>query len=623
MKKLIALVFITIFLIIVLIVLAFLYIDLTGHKSFKYGLLLENRLLGTVEIDRYSTEDKIIYKSNAKYPYSLGYPAVSEKLSLKKRTMKPVSFKREANGVKGRKSLSMLVCAGGKADFLFLEHPRFITLEGIIIEEGSIVFSPEDIMLYLPVMEKYNYWQKGVQFFNVLIPVDETVPPLEETVEVRYLKDEYVPVMGHRAIAEEFVLLSKTLPEIKIFTSKYTHRILAVEIDARKIRFVLTNFTESPGERISPLLDKFVSVVKPRQIVEEILEGDELPLEEKVLREEEKLYATEEKKPETANRVRKKDIFFESANLVLSGSLSLPEAEGAHPALVIVPDDGPMPQGEKRLIDSITEFLSEKGFVTLVFDGPGQGKSQGTFAGVDDAQRVQNLISAVSYLKKQPEVQIDSINLIGYEGGGYIALKAALANPEVRSCILLGLPQGFIEGDSFKWASAGTIRTLVNYLGLGTIDEKIAEKMASKLRKHLESVTRSTESFSFFQGIKIPLKEYRQFIARKVYEDALSFTRPMLIAIGRDDKYFDLKTVDGFKEAFARKNDRGRVAVFRNLGSYMGNMTPDGEVWGFSANADVLGLIGNWIQDNGIAKQQAPPPVEEGSLAPVALPEAS
>ena len=622
MRKLVTLVFLSVILIIVLIVIAFLYIDLTGHKSFHYDLLVEERLVGTVGVDRYSTEDKIVYKSNAKYPYSLGYPAITEKLFLKKRTMLSIKFLREAVGVKGRKSMTLFTYREKGVDFLFLESPRFIALKGIESGEDAVAFAPEDIMLYMPIMEQYNYWNKGSQFFDVLIPMDETIPPLGEKIEIRYLKDDYIPVMGRRAVAEEFALISETLPEIKIFVSKYTHRILAVELVEKKMRFTLTSFMESPGERISPLLKKFIEVINPRKIIDKVFERRSLVAEKGVSQEGALSSKAKKGKTRTA-KVQKKEIFFESKNLFLSGNLQIPEGEGPFPAVLIVSGDGPMSLGEKHLIDSLVQLLSEKGFVTLVFDGPGQGKSQGTFMGVDDKKRIQNVVSAISYLEKHPQVRKDSINLIGYEGGGYIALEAALKVPEVNSCMLLGVPQGFIEGNSFKWLSVGTMRSLINYHGFGTVDDEVAEKMGSDVRRHLESVATSKENFSFFSGVKVPLKEYRQFISRRIYEDALSFNRPMLMAFGWDDKHFEPKTVDAFNEKLRDKNSYGKVAIFRTPGIYMGKMTPEDEVWFFSPNEDVLEVIGNWIQENGFARQEEVFPKEEDKQTPAAAAQTS
>ncbi|MFH1552945.1 MAG: alpha/beta hydrolase [Candidatus Omnitrophota bacterium] len=603
MKKLVTIVIILSAFVILLIALAFYYIDLSGHRSFRYDLLQGGELFGSIKVDRYITEDKIVYKSIAEYPHSDGYPAVNEKLFVKKRTRMPLKFTEEAAGVKGQKRLTLLVQDEDKTDFLFLEHPRFIALKGFETGEKTMVFSPNDVMLYMPIMEKYNFWKKGSQFFEIMIPSDEPLPPLRDKLEVKYLADEYIPVMGRRVEAESFAFRARSLPEAKVFLSKYTHRLLALEIKKTGQRFNLVLFSEGPGKRIKPLLDRLGSIFKIKATGvgvpsdKEDIPGPELSREE--LPSAEKAQA------------KGKEVFFESDKLILSGRLWVPETEGAFPGVLVIPREGPMTRGEQDLLNSLGEFLSASGFVVLVFDSPGQGKSQGSFADLDDGKKIRNITAASTYLNDHPAVKKRSINLVGHEGGGYLAVKAASELPFVQSCVILSAPLRYTEVDSPRRTSGEEIHMLLNARGLGPFTEGFMKYMTEKVQKHQEDVIQSDENFSFVLGVKVPLKEYREFMARDSYGTIISFDRPLLLVVGKDDKYFNAQFVDKLKKELKQKDRRNNVEVFKSPGAYMGRMVEHGGSWAFSADKNVFDLVRKWIMENGTRKEEVLPEASE------------
>ena len=603
MKRLATVVIILTVLAVFLIVLAFLYIDLSGHREFRYDLLVGGTPAGTVKIDRYVTEDKVVYKSNAEYPYSTGYPVVSEKLFLKKRTMIPTKFIEEAYGSGGQRRVTLLLQDGEETDFLFLEYPKFITLKGFETGKRTMVFSPDDIVLYMPIMKKYNFWKKGTQFFEVMIPVDETMPPMRDKIEIRYIEDTEIPVMGHRVEAESFAVKGRSTPEARVFLSKYTHRILALEIEAKKVRFVLVGFTEDPGERIRSILDKFTSIIKSFRpgSGEPSVKGADGSGKESLL---EPAGAVSLPKRSTQEKIAIGDVFFESDNLILSGKVRFPETKGENPAVVIVPKDGPMTKGEQGLIDSLGEFLSNSGFVVLTFDGPGQGKSQGSCIGTDEAKRVRNITAAVSYLSKLPGVMDGSVSLIGHEGGGYLALKAARESSSVRACILLAAPIGLKKTDISQNASEQNIQRFLKEKGLGPFDQSFMDTIAKKMRENIDSVTRSTEDTSFFMGVKLPVKEYREYMSRDPQEAVMSFSGPVMLAFGKDSRYFDTKIVDEARKLFSREKRSVKISIFKDPGRYMGAMERSDGSWHFSPNKDVLIIIGNWLAENGISEKK-------------------
>ena len=603
MKKLITVFIAVIALMILLIVMAFLYIDMSGHEGFRYDMFKGKDLVGHVKIEKYVTEGKIVYKETITYPDTLEWPEVNRKLLMERRTMTPVRFVEKTSGVKGQKRVMLLVREDEETDFLFVEHPRFITLKDLFPEKDFMIFIPDDIMLYMTIVKKYNFWKKGPQVFDVFVPFDGTAPPILEKMEVRYLKDEYIPVMGKRVEADIVVIRARMLPEIKIFLSKYTHRILALEVGRDNVKFILTSFIETPGKRIEHLLDKAVSVLDLRRIKELFGISEEKAVEGKQPESDGKIKDADpvlEYEEDEEGTSQQKEVFFESDSLILSGKLRVPVGEGPFPIVIIVPGDGPRTRGEQIMCDSYAAVLAESGFAVMTFDERGQGKSQGEFSDIDDEKRIQDIVAAVHSLEKYPEIDRSSVNLIGYEGGGYIAVRAAASMDSVRSCIFLGMPYSCSKDDFLSKAIDKDIQTALEGRFFGNSDKVLVEDMTKKEKKYLEGIVRSSEDFSFLRGVKLPLKQYREFLKRNPCQEIISSEKPVLLVLSKNDKYFSQQVLSDIRKELKEKGRDDKVEVLRDPEMYMGEMTVTDGGRIFSIDKQMMQIVVEWLDEHGI-----------------------
>jgi len=585
-RKLGVIVFLSMLTIIGLIVVAFFYIDFSGHRGSSYGLVVNGTRVGSVTIDRYTTEDKIIYKSITEYPHSDEYPVIHEKLFLQKKGIIPLRFLREAQGTRGRKRETLIECDTGKFDFLFIETPRFISLQEKM-ENDLMIFSPANLMLYLPIMEKYNFWRKGTQFFDVLIPVDGPIPPIRDRIEIRYLGDAYIPVMGRRHEAENFSISSEILPTARIYLSKYSHRMLTLKVGKTGMKFVLVGLMETPWKRIRFALDEFYMYIRLR------MSGVTAAPKKK---------AASPLNPVTAVAVESpakketREILFESGSQTLIGQLHLPKGNGPFPGVLIVPEDGPGTKGEQHFINEIGTWLSDAGYVVLSVDRPSQGKIQGNFNGQNDSARVGDIAAAVAYLERFPTIQKNAISIIGHGGGGYLALKAASKLPEVRSCILLGTPLSADEQSFFNAPSKESILALLYDAEILPLKEDALEAMMEKIKKHMSDVAYSTKKFSYYTGVKVPLTEYREFLMRKPREEIAAFERPVLVIFGKEDKRASAPAIDALKRTLGEKHTNVKIVVWRELGNYVGATQKISSSWKFLPNTEVFKIISDWLE---------------------------
>lgn len=127
---------------------------------------------------------------------------------------------------------------------------------------------------------------------------------------------------------------------------------------------------------------------------------------------------------------------FSSGDLSLRGKLVLPDAathgSGPFPAVVIV-------HGSESYsaVDYYAEpyLYAANGFATLAFDKRGTGESEGKYL-QNFHVLSDDVVAAVRWLREQPGIDGNRIQLIGYSQGGWIAPLAALKDGNIRSVLV-------------------------------------------------------------------------------------------------------------------------------------------------------------------------------------------
>ena len=77
------------------------------------------------------------------------------------------------------------------------------------------------------------------------------------------------------------------------------------------------------------------------------------------------------------------EVLFESNGVILSGTLTLPSAEGVYPAVLMIPGSGQVDRDENarklpiNAFRQISDYLVRQGYATLRYDKRGVGASQG------------------------------------------------------------------------------------------------------------------------------------------------------------------------------------------------------------------------------------------------------
>ena len=115
----------------------------------------------------------------------------------------------------------------------------------------------------------------------------------------------------------------------------------------------------------------------------------------------------------------------ESAGLTLDGTLTRPEGEGPHPAVVLVSGSGPQDRNSEvfnhKLFHVLADHLTRQGIAVLRYDERGVGASGGTFDGATSEDFATDVAAAVRFLRSRSEIDADAVGLLGMSEGGLVA----------------------------------------------------------------------------------------------------------------------------------------------------------------------------------------------------------
>jgi pimeloyl-ACP methyl ester carboxylesterase len=139
----------------------------------------------------------------------------------------------------------------------------------------------------------------------------------------------------------------------------------------------------------------------------------------------------------------------EEAGVTLAGTLTLPDAKGPFPAVILLTGSGQQNRDEEifqhRPFLVLSDYLTRRGIAVLRADDRGIGESTGDFAKSTTGDFADDALAGVKYLKTRVEINPRCIGLVGHSEGGMIAPIAAVKTPDVAFIVMLagpGLPFG-------------------------------------------------------------------------------------------------------------------------------------------------------------------------------------
>lgn len=155
-------------------------------------------------------------------------------------------------------------------------------------------------------------------------------------------------------------------------------------------------------------------------------------------------------KPDEPLSYLEEEIAFKSGRILLAGTLTIPKDDKKYPAVILLTGNGPQNRNEDifgfKIFQIIADNLTRKGFAVLRYDDRGVGGSTGNYMQSTTEDFADDAKSAIEFLKKQKNIDINKIGFIGHSEGAIIASMVAAGSADVAFIVLMSGP-GVNGGD--------------------------------------------------------------------------------------------------------------------------------------------------------------------------------
>lgn len=149
--------------------------------------------------------------------------------------------------------------------------------------------------------------------------------------------------------------------------------------------------------------------------------------------------------PEDANYTAE-NVTFNNGAITLAGTLTLPEGDGPHPAVVLITGSGPQDRDERLQgigfapFAAIADHLTRAGIAVLRYDDRGVGQSGGDFNAATTADFAADAQAALTYVQSRPEIDSAQVGVLGHSEGAAAAAHLAAADADAAFYVLMAGP---------------------------------------------------------------------------------------------------------------------------------------------------------------------------------------
>lgn len=229
----------------------------------------------------------------------------------------------------------------------------------------------------------------------------------------------------------------------------------------------------------------------------------------------------------------------------LNAILAMPRHSlaGEKPGVVIfVHGDGPIKATHGGFYRPIWEALARSGFASLSWNKPGIGGAPGNWLQQSMDDRADEVVAAINWIKRQPQLDGQRIALWGASQGGWVMPKVALRYPNI--CFIIAV------SPAINWLEQGRYNTIASMKQQGRSQHEID----AKLKRDQQVLTQLNNNASFGQyqkkeGNTADFTADRWNFVRKNYrsdatQDLSAIHSPVFLALGGKDINVDIKNTE-------------------------------------------------------------------------------
>lgn len=548
---------ITICISIILFVTTFFYIDTHRHTTLFYNIYQDKKVISTVKLDKYNTEEKIVYKSVTDTPFHSISNKYKRNLSIDKKGFKVHSYnkKRLSEGVNMDVYIRRM---DSSINFLAVGHSNFSYAKRLLVGKDFVIFEEDAIISYFNLIDKYDFKKGGPQFLYALTHAYAFLPPYKSEIEIRLVKEETIEIDGKKTKALHFKVKLPDKKEILIWANRWTHIPLIVKVPK-------TGF----------------EAVWQQEILKQVVA---------------KKYTIEN------DLYQNREITFKNKDITLAGTFSIPNGKGPHPAIILVWGPGPQDRDALGMFIDLADGFAQKGIAVFRFDKRGRGKSEGDFSRFTGEDLINDISCALDFLIQQEEIDKEKIAILGHSEGGYYAASLAAGNPNISACIILAGIEAINLPDTELERTWSFNKSATNW-------DKEYLKDIAKSAKDTSEILNSGKDWALLLHKRVYLKKCRLDIEKKPFEVIRKVKVPVLILRGKRDTVISPEHIRLLEEALKEGgNENHDIIYFNRLNHFFGKKVEDGiHRTHLSINKEVISTIIEWLDKNLISP---PKPVE-------------
>jgi len=215
-------------------------------------------------------------------------------------------------------------------------------------------------------------------------------------------------------------------------------------------------------------------------------------------------------------------------NIKLAGTLTVPEGDGPFPAVVLITGSGSQNRNEELLGHKpflvLSDYLTRNGIAVFRYDDRGVGLSQGNAVTATTADLATDAEAAFIYLKSRPEIDHETIGLIGHSEGGLIAPIVASSNYEIA--FIVSLAGTGVKGEEIIHRQNSDISKAMG-MGEKEIKEAIAtnKKLFAVLKKEPDNDKAEEKINAVYKKILMRKKTSPEDIEKSIKQLATIFNK--------------------------------------------------------------------------------------------------
>lgn len=269
---------------------------------------------------------------------------------------------------------------------------------------------------------------------------------------------------------------------------------------------------------------------------------------------------------------------FPGDGVVLSGTLTLPDAPGQRPGLVLVGGSGASDRDNGGFFEPVGEHLVGSGVAVLKYDKRGAGRSSGSSETATLEELAADAGAAVSVLRRHRRIAEDRVGVLGHSEGGWVVLRLAAGGGSVAHVILNSCPAvSFVESEVYALGQAGYSAS--DAQAAGELMRALSESARSghRFEDALELLA-TVEHDAWYQALRVDGWEFdhtawlqlREWGGYDPFDDLSLLRLPTFVVLGEADPLVPVDaSIERYNGAARRAGRAQQIVRFPRAGHHL------------------------------------------------------